>query len=471
MLNKDFFPTPPEVIDFMLSEIDVTDMVILEPSAGNGNIVDALKTFGAKQVLTYESEPDLQHILRVKSKFMGDNFLQARPEELSHIHAIIANPPFSTGGRHILHMWEVAPEGCQIVALCNTNTIKVDHTRERRILNNLIRDYGQCNELGDVFSGAERKTDVSVSMVKLFKPIVSEDYNFEGFFTEEEEEVVSGPGIMPYNEVRSIVNRYVGAVKCFDEFKAVSEKMNSMLKPIGLNDGFSCSVSYGKSVSTKEEFAKELQKVSWKWIFNKMNVGKFVTSGVMNDINKFVEQQQAYPFTMKNIYRMFEIIVGTRSQTMNRALEEVFDKLTKHHKDNRYQVEGWKTNSHYLVNKKFILECVTDMTWTGGHMKFRYNGNQDKMNDLHKALCYVTGEEPVDTERLDKDGNPEKIQTLDMWGHNRNCEFGKWYDWGFFEIKGFKKGTLHCKFKEEDVWAKFNRKIAEIKGFPLPEKI
>lgn len=461
MFNPDFYPTPPEIIDFMVSEIDLHGKVILEPSAGKGNIVDALKTFGAKQVLTFEKEPDLQRIVTEKSTLLGDDFLSCTKDQVSHIDAIIANPPFSTGGKHILHMWKIAPEGCEIVALCNSNTLHKDFTRERRELNRIIQDYGKFEDLGDCFSQSERKTNVEISLIRLFKPVLSEEKNWDGFFMDEDEESVAGIGIMAYNEVRSIVNRYVAAVKLFDQYSEVSDQMNFLLKPVGLNDGFSCQLSYGKAVKTKEDFSRELQKESWKWIFKQMNVGKYVTSGVMEDINKFVEEQQKYPFTMKNIYRMFEIIIGTREQTMNRALVEVFDKLTKHHHDNRYQVEGWKTNSHYLVNKKFILEgCVDyDSRWPSQYVDFRYGSyGVNKMNDLHKALCYLTGSgEELDLARISK--------REDKW------EFGTWYDWGFFEVKGFKKRTLHCKFKDEKVWAMFNRKIAEIKGFPLPEKL
>lgn len=39
----------------------------------------------------------------------------------------------------------------------------------------------------------------------------------------------------------------------------------------------------------------------------------------------------------------------------------------------------------------------------------------------------------------------------------------------FFEIKGYKKGTVHVKFKDDKIWALFNRRVAEIKGYPLPE--
>jgi hypothetical protein len=229
------------------------------------------------------------------------------------------------------------------------------------------------------------------------------------------------------------------------------------------------SVIYGNTVTDKQRFAKDLQKAAWKHIFNKMNIQKFVTSGVMRKVNDFVESQTKYPFTMKNIYKMMDIILQTREQTFNQSIIEVFDKITKHHHGNRYEVEGWKTNKSYLVGQKFIIEWVTEVGFSG-EMRIKYNGNQTKLNDFHKALCFLTGTEPKDTMRVDEDGNHPKVKDLSIWPHRLNLEFGTWYDWGFFEIKGFKKGTLHCKFKDKNVWELFNRKVAEIKGFELPER-
>lgn len=42
---------------------------------------------------------------------------------------------------------------------------------------------------------------------------------------------------------------------------------------------------------------------------------------------------------------------------------------------------------------------------------------------------------------------------------------------GFFDFKGFKKGTMHLKFKDKKVWEMLNRRYAKIKGQVLPEKI
>lgn len=110
----------------------------------------------------------------------------------------------------------------------------------------------------------------------------------------------------------------------------------------------------------------------------------------MNKVNDFVEQQTRYPFTMKNIYKMIYIIIQTRKQTFDASMIDVFDKITKHHHQNRYEVEGWKTNKSYLVGKKFILEWVSETKIVGG-MGFNHRGNIEKVIDFQKALNFLTG--------------------------------------------------------------------------------
>ncbi len=52
MFGHEFYPTPRVVIERMLSSVDINNRIFLEPSAGKGNIVDYLKEFNAKEVLT-----------------------------------------------------------------------------------------------------------------------------------------------------------------------------------------------------------------------------------------------------------------------------------------------------------------------------------------------------------------------------------------------------------------------------------
>jgi hypothetical protein len=189
-----------------------------------------------------------------------------------------------------------------------------------------------------------------------------------------------------------------------------------------------------------------------------MNMQKYATRGLKEDINKFVEKQTNIPFTMKNIYMMLQIVIGTQSQRMDKALLEVFDKLTQHHHDNRFFVEGWKTNSHFMLTEKFILPYMVEEGWgQKDKMRSQYGGYVDLIEDMIKALCFLTGM------------NYDETTPLNHFISHIEPRFGQWYCWGFFEIKGFKKGTMHFRFQSQDLWAKFNQRIAKLKGYPLFE--
>ena len=49
MFGIDFYPTPKGVIEKMLSTVNISGKVVLEPSAGTGNLVDYCKEAGAKR--------------------------------------------------------------------------------------------------------------------------------------------------------------------------------------------------------------------------------------------------------------------------------------------------------------------------------------------------------------------------------------------------------------------------------------
>ena len=124
ILEKDFYPTPEGVIDGMMLGHDVSGKIVLEPSAGSGNIVEWLWKNGAKEVLACELNGNLRRIVESKCHVIGDDFLQVTGEEVSHIDMIVMNPPFSNARKHILHAFEIAPDGCEIVSLCNSSDLR-----------------------------------------------------------------------------------------------------------------------------------------------------------------------------------------------------------------------------------------------------------------------------------------------------------------------------------------------------------
>lgn len=478
IFNTDFYPTPEKVIVEMMKMSDVSGKIILEPSAGTGNIVDYLNTHGAKNVLASEINDKLRKTLQGRCEIIGTDFFQVRPEDVSHINMIVMNPPFSTIRHHILHAWEIAPNGCEIISLTNSSLLERSYygnDKMKEQVLEIVEQYGSYEHLGAVFRDSqERQTDVCVSVIRIYKPKTAE-FEFEDYFSEEADDPeYQGYGLMPYNFVRDIVNRYIEAVKQFDSVMAASDNINGLLKGIGVG-----SIRFGASGEntdhiTRDMFKKRIQKEAWRWVFSKFNIEKYVTSGVISNINKFVELQQNIPFTMKNIYRMVDLIILNSGNFMNMAVCEAFDYICGFSAENSTAGEKWKTNSNYMVNRKFIIPYMCTYNSYGyknEYVDISWGTSVDKMNDVVKALCFITGT-PFEWKELDGRGNEieRSLPSVSQFSRNRKMNWGEWYEWTFFRIKGFKKGTMHFEFIDEEVWYKFNQAVAKQRGWNLPQK-
>ena len=453
IFSEDFYPTPENVIFRMLGQIEVNGKTILEPSAGKGDILDALISEGAK-TLYCEISPTLQKTLEGKGRFLCADFLQVSSDKISHINGIVMNPPFSEGVKHVLHAFKTAPDGCKIVSLINYSNIENDYSADRKELKSIIQNFGTVENLGKCFDDAERKTFVEVGLIVLQKGEAKKS-EFEGFFMDDEPEECEGVnGLMQYNAVRDIVNRYVKACGIYAEILTVKSRLNAATGSFfGGDIGISVKLNY-------EDYKKELQREGWQYIFKALDLKSDMTRGVKETINKFIEENQKVPFTMKNIYRMLEIVVATRGQTMDKAIEEAFDRITEKHHENRHNVKGWKTNLHYLVGKKFILPYQIRPAKEYGYTSETYNSLKSSYDgtvpDLEKALCFITGMKYKD------------IQTVNC-SINRNT-YGEWYNSHFFKYKGYKNGNMHFEFIDGKIWEMFNARIAKIKGYPLFEQ-
>lgn len=475
MFNKDFYPTPTEVIEKMLMGADLRNKIILEPSAGKGNIVDYLNNFGAKEVLVCEKENDLAKIVSQKARFLCSDFLSVRSTEISHIDMIVMNPPFSNEEKHILHAWEIAPGGCHIISLCNHSVIRNPHIRSREEIRDLIQKNGRSDNFGDCFSTAERGTGVEVGCIWLYKPKAGDD-EFADYFELDDYEEQGQAGIVQYNYVRDIVGRYVQAVSMYDEVMAASNKINEKTKPIA-QYGIKFGAYYNGSGNnyttiTRDVYKKELQKQCWQKVFADMNMQKYMTKGVRENINKFVETQIHIPFTIRNIYKMVELIVGTHANRMGNVLVEAFNLICSYAPENCTAKESWKTNSDYMVNKKFIVPyiCEFDSRYPHDNVRLTYSRNREEIEDVVKALCVLSGTN-FDTipSIWQFVNNTTNLPERDRKGY-APMRWGTWYDWGFFRIRGYKKGTMHFEFLDDKLWERFNIEVSKVKGWRLPKQ-
>lgn len=467
--NRDFYPTPTEVIDKMMIGEEIAGKTFLEPSAGSGNIVNYLKKNGAKEVFACENDPYLQRLLRGKCTIIGDDFLKVTSDMISSIDHIVMNPPFSDAANHIMHAYNIAPPGCTVTALCNSSSLDGGYSKEWRILKEAIQLYGHSEYIGQCFANSERDTNVGVSLIKLYKQGET-DNEFDGYmFSEQDDDSLNGnvhEGLVPYNVIRDMVNRYIESVKMFDNTLAMANKINDTAKidnecylPIRF-EAVNSSGNVYRTI-THDFYKKELQKYYWRVIFKKLNMQKYATQKLSEQINTFVEEQSNIPFTMHNIYKMLEIVVKTTGNRMQSALVEAFDLICSFSSENSTAGETWKTNANYMVNKKFIIPCMTrydDYGIKNQFVELEYGGYVNRIEDICKALCFITGD------------RYEDIGELRNYVRGSHIVWGIWYEWGFFKFKAFKKGTMHFIFKDDDVWFKFNYEVSKTKGWALPKK-
>ena len=189
-------------------------------------------------------------------------------------------------------------------------------------------------------------------------------------------------------------------------------------------------------------------------------MNRFLTGSVYEKLNSAIEKMECIPFTMRNIYRMVDAIVQTHGERMNDVILDAFDIICKYADDNvTWHGEKWKTNSAHMVNRKFIVPymCSSRYSWNNC-VSVEYGGYSKKMDDVVKALCYITGT-PYNG-----------IRDLYKFVYDMNMEWGREYSWAFFNIRGYKKGTMHFTFQDEDVWYKFNQAVAKLRGWELPVK-
>lgn len=488
MFNKDFYPTPQAVYNTMRP--DVKNKVVYDPSAGKGDLLKFAKADGAQRVLASENDEQLLTFLYGAGvDVIGHDFFNITPSDIASVDVILMNPPFSNADHHINHAWEIAPSGATIYALCNAETVLNPFSKSRRMLSFNIEAHGNMVELGAVFMDAERTTNVNVAFITLQKPKV-EGMDFSDFFSNEEDDAFGSneAGLMPFNEIRSIVQAYVGTLKYFQEIYDYADRIKNLNPEITY-------VNVGVQFSTRDmveptfgHVVAKIQKKYWDLVFRKLKVDKYITSSVRDDLNKFIEQQSSVKFTMNNIFTLVDMLHQTKDQVFDKALEAAVDNYTMYTHENRYAVDGWKTNSGYMLNKKFIIGYFATPSYIRGMRVSPYGRSYDMFQDLIKVLCNITGKSYgniLDINLAPATVNSEGLYLTDRgeWVNIDKVPYssrilnseafvpGKWYDWEFFEIKLYKKGTAHIKFRDDTVWEMLNRRYAKIKGQVLPEKL
>lgn len=481
MFDTEFYPTPKSIIKKMIKpfinegrsnryhDYLPEGLTILEPSAGKGDIIDYIKEeydyHNRAKVYCCESDPELKHILQDKGyRVIADDFLTYTGDYLFDL--VIMNPPFSNGDKHLLKAWDVLECG-DIACLLNSETILNPYTESREYLVDLISKYGSYEFIGNVFSTAERKSDVDVVLVRLRKESTATkfDFEFKSVFKDRKVELdektftdpiatrdVIGNMILQYNELK---NWYVKWLEAREALTFYQQQLTTQYtSSIKLAEE---SLSKKKSTSYNS-FCDSMKQEIWSVVMDKTNIEKYMTFAVRQNFQKFSKAQGYMDFNKENVASLVQMIFENRYDIMEKAVVDVFNMFTEHHEENRYMVEGWKTNNKYKVNKKIIIPYGVsyDEKW-GRQYGAAFESNHrrwDRYSDIDKVMCYLSGVNydtmpgAIDEALKNKFRIIGKIRPGDKFDNTTESYF--------FKLKFWKKGTLHLEFKDDKLWQEFN---------------
>lgn len=124
-----FFPTPKDLAAKLVGLVDLNEShSILEPSAGQGSLIDAIRNTGImQQIHICEIDPVNVDILNKKYNdvyILANDFLTLNPENsLEFYDRIIANPPFSHNQdiKHIMKMYACLKTNGVLVSFASTS--------------------------------------------------------------------------------------------------------------------------------------------------------------------------------------------------------------------------------------------------------------------------------------------------------------------------------------------------------------
>lgn len=520
LFDKEFYPTPADLARKMAAPYAnrLSTARILEPSAGNGAILDAISegityTYTAKNGIKHELEarPDRKRIYAIERndelrlilqqkgyRLLASDFLTYRPDH--HFDLAIMNPPFSNGDEHLLHAWDILHHG-DIACLLNAETVRNPYTATRRRLAAIIAEHGTAEELGPVFRHADNPTDVEVVLVRLHKdrPAKGEFSLSPGNLSQEQtpdfgQLAGSGDSLQVSNGLEAYLRAWAltkesaaDFIRAFqrlrlyaDAFLRQEENQSSSfneesrnLYVLLLKDLLGPNTEQ-TAESAYDHFLDIAKDQAWNQIISQMGLEKYMTGSMKRTMVDFRNAQAAAELNKENIMQLFRMLMGSIGNIMEQCVVDVYDLFTRFYDGNTSCTEGWKTNKRFEANRKIIIPgCVS-----AGFMPEKYGyheyfdtgyGASSNLDDIDKAMCWITG---TSFEKLDDEScrnNPmgfqrmleESVPGRTIAATIRSTRVGDqdWQESNFFKVKCFKKGTVHLFFKDEGLWAAFNQRV------------
>lgn len=517
--KDEFYPTPKGLAKKMCQYLDGREERILEPSAGKGDLIEAIIERLEEKKDTYwrettcidfcEKDEDLSGIisskyseaalskmikardeLRSKERFWDNEVreyrniltqaekaqlmrLERRVRILSYINfqmvqedfleyntwkrfdAIVMNPPFSEGAKHLLKAISLMRFGGKIVCLLNKETIANPYTNERKLLTKKLEEFNAEIEflpMEFMSDDSERKTSVEVALVKMTIPEMAsyKSQILEGLDKAREEKRADCEATEVSTKVGWIdalieqcEYELEAGIKLYGEYKAILPYMCRDYDK-STYSGNMVTLKCGDRDFEPNDFAHAVRAKYWKKFFSNKEFERALTGNLTDTFNSIVNEAADYEFTKENVAKIIEkmnvLMVTAREDT----ILKLFDKLSSEHSwypecsGNIHYYNGWATNKAHKINDKKVILPINGFSAFSGDLDI-YRINRE-LSDIEKVLNYLAV------------GSEEKFNYIDFndaVSYMVNTKITKNIPCKYFSVTFYKKGTCHITFREE----------------------
>ena len=449
---QQFYPTPPELAEKLVKLIDdEVKGLVLEPSAGVGNLADAFiksrsrgwNNFKQRDVHCVEISPDRTAILRNKGYVViWDDFLTFNP--LTPYSVIIMNPPFRDGARHLLKALQILAPSGEIACILNAETIRNPFSNERKNLIRRLEEMG--NYTVDFIPNAFDDTDVEIALIYAKKKAASKRCitfdDFKKSIVEEHHEEFQA--VARHGEINGLVDNYraevQAALKLFDEitnFNRVALHQNSY------DAVFEIKINRGNS---RADIVRAINLNYWTHLLYSKELSRLLTSDAQREYSSKLHEMAEFEFNERNILQLKMDLTKNLLENIDAAIMKTWETFTSRfaftdYSQNIHYYNGWITNKAYKVNKKVIIPLNAFDSYDGRLDTYRVSG---ELSDIEKAMNYL------DCGRTESADIEENLRFAQTYGGTRNI------DTKYFKVTLYKKGTAHLTFKDEELLKKFN---------------
>jgi len=487
-IEKDlqYYPTPEKLIEDILFDIEIKKdhILFLEPSAGDGVICRHIKTqYKNNNIQIHCIEKDKVLINSLKGQ--GFNVIHNDFDTFQAIpmyDLITMNPPFKKGVKHVLKAYNCLNGGGKLIAIINAESIKNDYSKDRKILKNLIDKVGEYKLLKGSFKNAENKTNVEIAVIYLKKPIYENEFDFFGNVKKEIKTVeelnrekyksqIESTALMSFDSIDSAINMYrTSTEKLFKIVDIIDNTFNTFdyLKKecevfkINPKEFLNYFID-NTSIESKEYITENMRQIIWAYIFEQTDCKKYIYSkDKSNFYSELKNGSVNIAFTRENILAFLKDVFFKRTEYFKSGVESLFEEITSKYNGNPYYNEGWKTNKNWKINKKIIMPWGIRF-----NSRRHYNPPYKMYGDYSEILNDWVNDLDRLVRQIDKNLNNYNVEDGYIkeilhrkFKHLGYIESGDKYDntaeTPYFELKFWKKGTLHIKFKDEKILEEMN---------------